>query len=338
MGVRESGARSGQEGSEDLVAQQPPVRRQPDAVRHPFEQPVADEGGDGFLERCIKAYAEACAEANVRHALFKQPQTDHQRFAHRQPGVGFFVPGFGSATRVDAPDVGRHGPDVPPPAAGCRRVAIVIVAVCAGAEAEVRLVAPVDQVVAATRVPAAPSLRSHNGQTHLRPACRRRTGISRRRGRRRALRSGRGAPVGQRCAVLHREAVEREVLRAQGQRACQGARPRFRAFWPGRPKMKSRLMLSKPAARARVEGGLGLGAPWMRPSQRNSSSSKLCTPMLSRLTPSRAQGREARLIHRAGIGLAGDLGVRCHGEGVAGRRRERAPAAPASARSACRRR
>ena len=101
-------------------------------------------------------------------------------------------------------------------------------------------------------------------------------------------------------------------------RLVDRAQPR-RERLAGQPDIRSKLRLSKPAARASRTAIAARAAEWIRPSRRSSPSSNDCTPKLMRLTPAARNAGEPLGRRRFRIGLERDLGVRRQRERVAAR-------------------
>ena len=74
------------------------------------------------------------------------------------------------------------------------------------------------------------------------------------------------------------------MLRRQVDRPRQGARPGGRVL-VGQAEDEIEVDVGEAGRRAAWKAVSASSALWMRPSQASSASSKLCTPMLSRLTP-----------------------------------------------------
>ena len=219
------------------------------------------------------------------------------------------------------------------------------VAVCARANAQVVFITPVEQIVpagkaaasrpcASRRQPPVPNWTLRNVDSRRPPSVDGRSYWS-------AATSSSGAqpcrfdPVVQGRVGFDDQAVQAQVFRLQCQ-ACARCRPTLAGCW-GNPKMKSRLMLSKPAWRAAEKARYTSSTAWIRP--RN------CQFVRLEALDAHAQAVDAQVtqygelgpIDRAGIGFAGDLARPAPRRNCCESPQTAGPGGSPQARSACRR-
>ena len=183
-------------------------------------------------------------------------------------------------------------------------------AVRAGADAEVVAELPVVEVVRGSGGPAGrrPRPRSARGPpAPVRSPMRR---ASRPRRRRRAAAAG----ACERGVRLDRQLVERQVRRREGERRVEvGAAARRRL--PGQ-RVHQVEVEGVEGARASSIAARAWAASWTRPSACSAASSKLCTPIDSRVTPA---ARKARKRSRSKVpGFASSVTSRPGSSGSAG--------------------
>ena len=152
--------------------------------------------------------------------------------------------------------------------------------------------------------------------------------------------SARAIVLAQRRVRIELEHVEREVLRPEADGGLHRLEPLAPPSAPGSHIIRSRLRLSKPAARApstaaaRLRHVVDAARAAAVPSRRND-----CTPRLSRLTPASRNARERRRRSTdLRVRLERHLGAGRDVEGLAAGRQDRRHLAGARAATACRRR
>ena len=199
--------------------------------------------------------------------------------ASSSPGRGVARPALGDhvAAGVDPRDVVAGAAHDAP-------ALVVAGAVRAGAEREPVAVLPVGEVVAA--LAAGPAdvrdfVLAVAGALERRPSSR---GTCRRR-RRRAPPTSRPGPSSSRSGAfgIDLEQVERRVLGPIADQPLDRLAGMGHASAPGSHNIRSRLTLSKPAARASATASAARSALCSRPSRASSSSRNDCTPKLSRV-------------------------------------------------------